>query len=621
MRPARYLSIFLPIAFSLVITLPSQAMPSGETASADKALSGEALYQQYCSQCHEGNVPRAPHNILFRMSAAEDILAAMNDGVMQAQSADLSTAQRVLVANYLSGNEVSEKTSKPILACGPDKPLTTVSQADGITGWGVDARNSRMIPIGMSGLSKDNVGTLNLKWAFAYPGATRARSQPAIYNDVIYVGSQHGNVYALDLETGCAHWSYRAKAEVRSGLSIDDTGPALKVYFGDIRGNVYALDALTGGEIWRSHLNDHKDAIITGSPKLHKNRLYVPISSNEWASAADPTYECCTFRGGIAAFDTASGDMIWKTHSIPEVAKDTGKRNPLDVPILAPSGVPIWNSPTIDEKRQLIYVGTGESYTSPAAPTSDAVLAFRMADGKMVWHKQLLAGDAWNMSCFIGSNYNCPEEDGPDMDIGASVILISDAAKGDIIVVGQKNGVVHGLNPDKGGDIVWQRKIGVGGYAGGVHWGMAAIGELILAPNADTDFIGRYKDEDRRPGIYAINAFSGEQLWYTRAEEECRAEEKPACDAGLSAAVTATDGIVFAGAFDGQLRAFDVKSGKVVWRYNTNRAYNSLSGHAAHGGSIESDGPVLYKGHLIVNSGYLYGSRMPGNVLLNFSID
>ena len=100
----------------------------------------------------------------------------------------------------------------------------------------------------------------------------------------------------------------------------------------------------------------------------------------------------------------------------------------------------------------------------------------------MVWHKQLLAGDAWNMSCFIGSNFNCPEEDGPDMDIGASVILIEDKKKGDIIVVGQKNGVVHGLSPDNNGKIIWQTKIGVGGYAGGVHWGMAADGSKIFAP-------------------------------------------------------------------------------------------------------------------------------------------
>jgi polyvinyl alcohol dehydrogenase (cytochrome) len=345
------------------------------------------------------------------------------------------------------------------------------------------------------------------------------------------------------------------------------------------------------------------------------------MSSNEWASAADPSYECCSFRGGVAAFHAKDGSLKWKTYSILEVPKDTGKRNPLDVPILAPSGVPVWNSPTIDVKRQLLYVGTGESYTSPAAPTSDAVLAFSLSDGKMVWHKQLLAGDAWNMSCFIGSNFNCPEEDGPDMDIGASVILIEDENKGDVIVVGQKNGVVHGLSPDNSGKIIWQTKIGVGGYAGGVHWGMAADGSKIFAPNADTNFIGRFKDEDRRPGLYAIDAFSGEKIWYKKALDQCKQEDKPACDPGLSAAVSATDGLVFAGGFDGIIKAYNAMDGNILWQYNTNQSFNSISGHHAYGGSIESDGPVLYKGHVLVNSGYLYGSRMAGNVLLNFSID
>ena len=73
-----------------------------------------------------------------------------------------------------------------------------------------------------------------------------------------------------------------------------------------------------------------------------------------------------------------------------------GKKNSVDADIIAPSGAPIWNSPTIDPGRGLLYVGTGESYSSPAAPTSDAVLAFSLKTGELMWHQQLLAGDAWN---------------------------------------------------------------------------------------------------------------------------------------------------------------------------------------------------------------------------------
>lgn len=608
---------FFSALLFLILFLPDFSR-AGETKS------GEALFTENCASCHNGSVPKAPHVISFNFSPPESLLTSMTTGVMKQQSAHLSFEEKNRIANYLSGTDAGQKENFEIKRCTRTIP-TGSGSGHGINSWGFDNKNTRKASSELSGLNVGNVSNLKLKWVFAYPGATRARSQPVVHDGVVYVGSQHGEVYAIDLETGCTHWSYRAGAEVRSAISIvassSGRNPALTLYFGDFNGRVYALNGLTGEEIWISHLNDHKDAIITGSPKFYNQVLYVPMSSNEWASAADPGYECCSFRGGVAAFHARDGSLKWKSYSIPEVPRDTGRRNPLGIPILAPSGVPVWNSPTIDVKRQLLYVGTGESYTSPAAPTSDAVLAFNLADGKMVWHKQLLAGDAWNMSCFIGSNYNCPEEDGPDMDIGASVILIEDEKQGDILVVGQKNGVVHGLNPDNKGDIVWQTRIGVGGYAGGVHWGMAADGSTIFAPNADTDFIGRFRDEDRRPGLYAINAFSGEKIWYEKAFDRCRAEDKPACDPGLSAAVTATDGLVFAGGFDGILRAYDAMDGKILWRYNTNRSFDSLSGHAARGGSIESDGPILYQGHVLVNSGYLYGSRMPGNVLLNFSID
>jgi polyvinyl alcohol dehydrogenase (cytochrome) len=588
------------------------------TAAVDR---GEALYQKHCAECHEGNVPRAPHNILFRMSQPGDILAALTEGVMRQQGAALSPEERELVANYLAGVEAAA-VDRSVARC--DGPLE-FGTSSGISSWGMGERNHRYIDAGTTSLTRDNVARLELQWAFDFPGATRARSQPTLHGDVIYVGSQHGTVYAIDFDSGCVYWEYQAEAEVRSAISVGPgpaTGPAKDqplLYFGDTDGNVYSVGGADGSLRWRAQLSDHPDATITGSPRLHRNRLFVPMSSREWATAADPNYACCTFRGGIAAFDATDGTPLWKGYVIPETPADTGKRNPLKVPIIGPSGAPVWNSPTVDEKRGLLYVGTGESYTSPAHGNSDAVVAFDMDSGELLWSKQLTAHDAWNMSCFIGSNYNCPEENGPDMDIGAPPLLISLGGGKDILVVGQKNGMVYGLDPDRQGAIVWERKVGLGGYAGGIHWGMATDGRVVYAPNADTDFIGRFEGE-RFPGVFALDAASGRQLWYTRATEDCREDEKPACDAGVSASATAAPGLVFAGGFDGQLRAYHNETGKVLWRYQTKRSYTALSGRKARGGSIESDGPVPYRDGLLVNSGYLFGSRLPGNVLLKFAL-
>jgi polyvinyl alcohol dehydrogenase (cytochrome) len=263
---------------------------------------GQALYIEHCSQCHEGDVPRAPHSIMFNMSQPSDILAAMNEGLMQAQAAKLSAQERLLVANFLAGAEEPADSDRSMKMCD-SPPAIAGPESAAIGSWGMDDSNHRFIDGETAGINKDNVAQLTLNWAFDFPGATRTRSQPTLYGDVIYLGSQHGLVYAIDLTSGCVHWSFQAEAEVRSAISIAPatSGKPHTLYFGDTAGNVYAISGVDGAAVWQAHLEDHPNATITGSPKLYDGRLFVPMSSREWATAADPNYACCTFRGGIAA--------------------------------------------------------------------------------------------------------------------------------------------------------------------------------------------------------------------------------------------------------------------------------------------------------------------------------
>jgi polyvinyl alcohol dehydrogenase (cytochrome) len=442
-----------------------------------------------------------------------------------------------------------------------------------------------------------------------------------VHDGVVFVGSQSGDIYALNLETGCAHWTYSAGAEVRSSLSLGHVSgrPNPVLYMGDFSATAHAVDALDGSLVWRTAVGDHPDATITGSPKLHEGKLYVPISSSEWATAADPGYACCTFQGGVVAVDAASGEVQWRNHVIGEPAVETGEQNPFGAPRKGPAGAPVWNSPTIDADRGVLYVGTGEGYTSPAADTSDAVVAFSLETGERQWTKQLLGGDAWNMACFIGEAANCPEEDGPDLDIGASTILWSDGDS-DYLLVGQKSGDVYALDPDEDGAVLWHNKVGRGGFLGGVHWGMSADTESLFVPIADTTITGRFTGEVS-PGIHALDPTSGDRKWYTPSVADCDGKSPvPVCDQGMSAAITSTDDLVFAGSLDGNLNVYDSVSGEIIWSFDTFGDFASVSGDMALGGSIESDGPVLYEGHVLVNSGYQFGARMPGNALMVFSI-
>jgi polyvinyl alcohol dehydrogenase (cytochrome) len=370
--------------------------------------------------------------------------------------------------------------------------------------------------------------------------------------------------------------------------------------------------------LWRSKIDDQPRLSVTGSPRLYKGRLYVPMSSNEWASAAISTYECCKFRGGVVALNAASGKLVWRSYTIQETPKPTGKRNAAGALTFAPAGAPVWNSPTIDVKRNRLYVGSGESYTSPAGAESDAVLAYELSTGKLLWRYQVTPHDGWNMACFIGGGPNCPSENGPDFDVGASPILHRLPSGKEVVLAGAKSADVVALDPDNGA-LVWRVKYGRGGVAGGVHWGMAASPRTLYTPMSDTTF-GKEKGEPK-PGLFALAPETGAIKWFVPAPDTCPAALKPACDRGYSAPPTAIAGAVIQPSFDGYLRAYRETDGALLWSFNTLREFDTVSGEKAHGGSVESAGAIVAGGRVAVNSGYLFGGRMAGNVLLVFSVD
>ena len=592
-------------------TAAAVALAVSQAPEAAEPATPAQLFEARCSHCHQGGVPRAPHLVTFQIMGAEPIYASITEGTMREHVEGLSDAERRALADHLGG---ATPGAVPVKRCGGSSSPVSPSPPS-LAGWGFNLENTRFVPAAIAGLGAEDVPRLAVKWVFAYPGARRARSQPSVQGGVVYVGSQDGTVYALDLESGCAHWTFKADVEVRSAITADETGKRL--FFGDIRGALYAVDSADGAFIWRTQVDQHPDVTLTGSPRYHQGRVYAPLSSKEWASAADPGYPCCTFRGGVTAVDAKDGRILWTARSIAEEPAPVG-RNSTGAQRFAPAGAPIWNSPTLDPQRGLLYAGTGESYTSPAVDTSDAVLAFDLESGRLAWSHQALARDAWNMACFIGGGENCPEENGPDLDIGASPMLVRLHDGKEILVAGQKSGHVFALDPDAGGKRLWTTRIGRGGFAGGVHWGMAAGQGRIYAPNADTVFTGLEQGE-AKPGLFALDPANGEILWYAPAPDGCADEDRPACDPGFSAAVTAMPGVVFAGAFDGHLRAYRSADGKLLWDFDTNRSFVTVSGEEGHGGSIDADGPVVAEGHVLVNSGYLFGDRMAGNLLFAFA--
>lgn len=618
----RLLSNLLQAIYLACLTLVAQASIASQTALDSQAENGKRLFDTHCLVCHTGALPEAPQLEALHIYSPERIVTALDSGVMSTQALMLSSKEQHDVAYYLTGKKVAEKVSKVAeFLCSEqsDKQAVTPSKYSGATwtGWGGTAGNQRYQADEQS-ITPQNASNLQLKWAFGFDDTTRVRAQPTVVGGRVYIGSQAGTVYALDAATGCVHWRFQADAEVRGAikfLAMADSSQQL-LLFGDFKANAYALDAATGKLQWQRKVHDHVLATITGSVAADQKQVYVPVSSSEVVPAAQEGYACCTFRGAVVAVNISNGEIAWRYFTTPE-PQPTGK-NSVGTPSFGPSGAPVWSSPTVDEKRDVVYATTGQNYSSPATGTSDSVIALDRNTGKPKWVSQVWANDAWNGAC-SRKTANCPKEDGPDFDIGASAMLSKTSAGKELLLVGQKSGLVYAMDPDQQGKIVWKQRVGSGGTMGGVHWGMTTDGDGLYVGISDLPTRNPYAEGDPQPGLHALNPNTGEIIWRHIIQNSCPKDLKFLCFPGVSAAVSSSPGLIFAGSLDGMLRAFDAKSGNVLWEYLTRRDYTTVNGIDGYGGAIEAAGPVIADGQLYVTSGYDKWGELPGNVLLVFA--
>lgn len=585
---------------------------------------GNRVYGEVCAACHETGLNRAPQRFLLEQMTPESVHRAMTSGVMQPMAAALSDEERGAVAQFLTKRKFAAGGAE----AGPKMCATREAAFDrnappAFAGWGLDPASTHSIPASVSGLDKKNVSKLKLKWAFGFPNALRARSQPAIAGGAIFVGSHNGNVYALDIKTGCARWTFPASAEVRTGIVVQpwkagDAGAEPLAFFGDIVGGAYAVKAFTGELVWKIAANNHHATTLTGTPSYHDGTLYVPVSSLEEGGAIDGNYACCTFRGSILAVDAKTGAEKWRTYLVDEPTL-RGK-NALGADQYGPSGVAVWNSPSIDVKRGQLYVATGDNYSSPATEMSDAIVAIDLKSGKIRWHHQVLGDDAWNGSCDDGKRINCPEEDGPDFDFGAGTVLAKGKDGKEYVLSGQKSGWAYGMNPDDGA-LVWRTRVGRGGVvAGGIPFGLAAENGKVFIPVSDAPD-GRKYDIPQQAGVHALDIATGAFVWRAHsANNVCNG--RPLCYPGYGGSLTVTNGLVLAGSNDGYLRIYDTADGKVLWENDTTGSVVTVNGTTAHGGSMGGGAAAIaYQGLLIANSGYGFSGKMPGNVLLVYGTD
>ncbi|WP_293373151.1 PQQ-binding-like beta-propeller repeat protein [Phenylobacterium sp.] len=623
----------------------------GFAAHAQPASSGQQIYETRCKSCHEGGAPRAPTRADLGQRAPGDIVQALTNGIMQPMAQGLSDADKQAVAAYLTTSaSVAAAPSRPtgqempqVAVKGPSAPdpkcATNPPIQAGNSDWtsmGIDNASTRFQR--HPGLTAADVPRLKVKWAFSMTGG----GQPAVVGDWLWVTNRSGKFYALDTRTGCVHWSVDDLVSRTSPMIIKSPiSPSgwLTVISQSDR-IVRAFDAQTGKQIWKSaQLEDHPFSVLTGSPVIVGDRLIVPISSIEEAAAMSKAYGCCTFRGSVAALDLATGKLLWKTPMIGEPLKVIREKGG-GVKVQGPAGAAVWAAPSVDRKRGLAYVVTGDSYTDIDTTGDDAVVALDLKTGAIRWRRQVTQHDNFVMGCGPASTSgNCPTPLGPDFDFGATPILMTLKNGHQVLVAGQKSGLVYGLDPDSGA-VLWKTAVGVGSAIGGVEWGIGANDTQVFVPIADFSQVmaelhpgafGPAGAPAGKPGVNALDPATGTIVWTTPAPKApcvyASDKGKPSlCVRSQPAAPAVIPGFVFEGSLDGWVRAYDAKTGKIVWEDSTtSRTYDTVNGIKGQpGGGIDGMGPTIAGGMMFITSGNNGAARVGSNgvnVLLAYSVD
>ena len=195
-------------------------------------------------------------------------------------------------------------------------------------------------------ITVNNVSKLKVKWTYKAAGDISAT--PAVVGGQVYVPDWGGMLTRLDANSGAVVWSKSVGDLVGigdAGIAVDagglDTGatrafasPVSRVTpvisgsnvifgMGSSQSNAImaAVDKDTAAVKWVTPLDMHPTALITGSPALDGDLVYVGVSSGEEVAAwLVPNYPCCTFRGSVVAMSATTGKIKWKTYMIDDAA-------------------------------------------------------------------------------------------------------------------------------------------------------------------------------------------------------------------------------------------------------------------------------------------------------------
>lgn len=458
-------------------------------------------------------------------------------------------------------------------------------------------------------ISASNASQLRRKWTLRTAGDVTAT--PTMVNNVLYFPDMGGMLWAVT-SGGKVVWSHTVASYTGITADVSRDSPAIdgnELITGDgwnanklnAGAHVFAVDRTTGGLLWSVAVDSDPASIITGSPTVYNGVAYVGVSSYD-ESQSTQGGPCCTFRGAVVALSAATGQILWKTYTVPSNNNGSDSNLPGDY-----AGAGVWGSaPVVDPATGLLYVATGDNYTVPpgvcATPHQrnctqpedsdyfDAIVALSLSTGAVAWDYRTVAADAFTDAC----KALC----GPDDDFASSPNLFTatnpvTGTTGQLLGAGQKSGYYWALDPSSGA-LVWHTQIGPGGGGGGIFWGSATDGTRVYSAEADSRKVpytlrgtGPFAGQTITGGSWtALDAATGAILWQTP-------DPQSKADTGY---VSEANGVVYAGSDAPKGRnmyALDASTGAILWSF-------------ASGGEVRS-GAAIVGAKVYWGSGYQGG--------------
>lgn len=486
-------------------------------------------------------------------------------------------------------------------------------QAANASDWGVyggDTGNTRFSA--NTQVNASNVSKLSVKWALQLGTNRSQESTPIIVGDTMYVTSSFGpkNVFAVNAKTGEVKWRY--SPEIPKGVDqfaccdVNSRGVSYadgKIYFGTLDARLIALDAKTGKEVWASKVVDYtQGSVITSPPTVAKNVIVTGFGGGEYG-----------VRGALVGYDLKTGKELWRTSTVPtgsEKNADTWKNDSGKY-----GGGAAWFIGSYDPKLNLVYYGTSNPAPWSAAVRGNdssevgkftnlytaSVIAMNPDTGNIAWHYQFTPHDAWD---YDGVN----ELVFADLPInGKTTAVIMQANRnGFFYVIDRANGkllsakqFVDGVNWATGIDLKTgspieapnnSKRPGLKRKAsdvcpnllGGKNWMPMSYNKvtgLVYIPtlNLCMDMEGIQEDYKRGQFYLSVNFDLGKmgpgghggglKAWDPVAQKTVWMNKNSLPFNGGT--MTTASGLVFAGDIQGMFRAFDGKTGKELWKFNT----------------------------------------------------